>query len=181
MSTSIIKKFVLSRNRVYVNWMKQKIPDRFCLRCGVHLPDTSHPSRKYCHSCARYHPVEREFRVCASCGKKFSVFPSSHRTTCGSGCQNALLSKGPDGWIGNTGAARELIASAWLIGQGYLVARNLVPYGPADIIAYSAERNELYLIDVKSGHPSHIPPRISILVMADVITWYKKVNLISDT
>lgn len=51
---------------------------------------------------------------------------------------------------GGKGAQGELLASAWLIGLGYEVFRNVSYFGPADLIAWKAETGEMHLIDVKT-------------------------------
>jgi hypothetical protein len=48
---------------------------------------------------------------------------------------------------GKKGARGELLASAWLMKQGYEVFRNLSPNGAADLVAY--RDNEFTRIDVK--------------------------------
>lgn len=50
------------------------------------------------------------------------------------------------------GAASELLASIWLMGQGYDVFRNVSQYGLFDIVAF--KNDELIKIDVKTGHYS---------------------------
>ena len=47
------------------------------------------------------------------------------------------------------GAQGELIASAWLLGLGYHVFRNISPCGPADLVIWNQETGETHLIDVK--------------------------------
>lgn len=47
-----------------------------------------------------------------------------------------------------TGAAAELIISVELMERGYYVARNLMPTGPFDLIAY--RDGQTYLIDTKA-------------------------------
>jgi Holliday junction resolvase-like predicted endonuclease len=48
------------------------------------------------------------------------------------------------------GAVSELKAAAWLIDQGYEVFRNLVPTGPADLVAFHPETGEFIAVDVKT-------------------------------
>jgi hypothetical protein len=62
----------------------------------------------------------------------------------------AMPRKAPDK---HRGTQAELIACAYLLGEGYEVFRNISPSGPADIIA--CKGTELLRIDVKSGayHP----------------------------
>lgn len=50
------------------------------------------------------------------------------------------------------GAHSELIASAWLLRQGYEVFRNVSQHGRVDIIAI--RNNEIIYIDVKTDAPS---------------------------
>lgn len=47
------------------------------------------------------------------------------------------------------GAKGELLVCNYLIDQGYEVFRNVVPSGPADLVAWDPETNETILIDVK--------------------------------
>lgn len=59
------------------------------------------------------------------------------------------MSKRPN--LIDVGARSELIASAWLIGKGYNVFRNVSPSGPADIIAWNPDTGETLYIDVTTG------------------------------
>ena len=53
------------------------------------------------------------------------------------------------------GAQTELIACAWLLGEGYEVFRNISPAGPVDIIA--CKGSQLLRIDVKSdSYPARL-------------------------
>jgi hypothetical protein len=61
--------------------------------------------------------------------------------------------------VADAGAAAELLASAWLIGFGYQVFRNLSAAGPADLVAWCPETSETLFVDVKSAN--------SILTRAD--------------
>jgi type 1 fimbriae regulatory protein FimB/type 1 fimbriae regulatory protein FimE len=90
------------------------------------------------------------------------------------GCRLALTHAGHDarnirGWLGhrNTqkhqtedsavcvlkhrGAQSELIASAWLLEQGYEVYRNVSAVGLADLCVYNVATKEWFLVDVKTG------------------------------
>lgn len=49
-----------------------------------------------------------------------------------------------------SGAQAELIASAWLLGLGYQVFRNVSGGGPADLIAWNIHTDSRTIIDVKS-------------------------------
>ena len=48
------------------------------------------------------------------------------------------------------GTANELKAALWLLEQGYYVFNSLLPYGPADIVAWKPETGEILMIDVKT-------------------------------
>ena len=48
------------------------------------------------------------------------------------------------------GAASELIATAWLLKQGYEVFRNVSQHGKIDLIAIHPETDEIKSIDVKT-------------------------------
>jgi hypothetical protein len=48
------------------------------------------------------------------------------------------------------GAVGELAACAWLVGLGYEVFRNVAYHGPADIVVWRVETNEVHFIDVKT-------------------------------
>jgi hypothetical protein len=48
------------------------------------------------------------------------------------------------------GAQGELIASAWLLGLGYEVFRNVSASGPADLIAWEQDTGVTHFIDVKT-------------------------------
>ncbi len=50
------------------------------------------------------------------------------------------------------GAKSELIASAWLISQGYEVFRNVSPFGPIDIIGIKNE--VISFFDIKTYNPA---------------------------
>ncbi len=47
------------------------------------------------------------------------------------------------------GAQSELLAAAWLIGQGYAVFRNVAPVGPVDLVGLKDGKTELF--DVKTA------------------------------
>jgi hypothetical protein len=49
------------------------------------------------------------------------------------------------------GAQSELIASAWLLEQGYEVFRNVSANGIVDIVAYNMANGDFVLVDVKTG------------------------------
>lgn len=48
----------------------------------------------------------------------------------------------------HVGARSEMIACAWLLGQGYEVFRNVSPFGDTDLIAQ--KNNEFFRFDVKT-------------------------------
>ncbi len=48
------------------------------------------------------------------------------------------------------GATSELIATTWLLKQGYEVFRNVSPHGKIDIIAIHPDTGEILYIDVKT-------------------------------
>jgi Holliday junction resolvase-like predicted endonuclease len=49
-----------------------------------------------------------------------------------------------------SGAHAELIASAWLLKQGYEVFRNVSPDGEADLVVFCPNTRELKRVDVKT-------------------------------
>lgn len=49
------------------------------------------------------------------------------------------------------GANSELIASVYLLNEGYEVFRNVSAHGPADLVAWNPETNETLYIDVKTA------------------------------
>jgi hypothetical protein len=51
---------------------------------------------------------------------------------------------------GNKGAYNELLATTWLLQNGYYVFRNVSPHGLVDLIAM--KDNQLILIDVKASN-----------------------------
>src|SRR3546814_1160866 len=53
------------------------------------------------------------------------------------------------------GSQAELICSAWLLGLGYQVFRNVSGGGPADLIAWNIHTDAKFVIDVKSRSSSN--------------------------
>lgn len=55
---------------------------------------------------------------------------------------------------GMTGAHNELLATVWLLKQGFEVFRNVSAHGPIDLIAmrHGSDVDERWLLDVKSTH-----------------------------
>jgi Holliday junction resolvase-like predicted endonuclease len=51
------------------------------------------------------------------------------------------------------GAASELEAASWLLGQGYQVFRNVSAHGPADLVAWNPQTKETLFVDVTTGRP----------------------------
>jgi hypothetical protein len=51
--------------------------------------------------------------------------------------------------VNHKGDQGELIASAWLLGLGYEVFRNVGSTGPADLVVWQPQSGEIHLIDVK--------------------------------
>lgn len=51
--------------------------------------------------------------------------------------------------FGNKGAFNEIMATAWLLKDGYYVFRNVSAHGPIDLIAM--KQSEVHYIDVKSA------------------------------
>lgn len=51
--------------------------------------------------------------------------------------------------VGNKGAYNEVIATAWLLRNGFYVFRNMSSHGPVDLIAM--KDSQVVLIDVKAG------------------------------
>lgn len=78
------------------------------------------------------------------------------------------------------GAAAELIASAWLLGQGYEVFRNISQHGKVDIVVKKPESTEVEFIDVKTlreggcqnGWRKRDMPDFIRLLAVDVYTGY---------
>ena len=51
---------------------------------------------------------------------------------------------------GRLGTVNELIATIWLLNQGYFVFSSAMPHGPADLVAWKPETKEILMIDVKT-------------------------------
>ncbi len=51
----------------------------------------------------------------------------------------------------HVGALSEVAACAWLLSQGYEVFRNVSPHGPADILVWEVQTDEVTKIDVTTG------------------------------
>ncbi len=52
------------------------------------------------------------------------------------------------------GACSEMLATAWLLQQGYEVFRNVSPFGAIDLIACDPVSHEMVKVDVKTCTPS---------------------------
>ena len=85
---------------------------------------------------------------------------------------------------GNKGALNELIASTWLLKQGYHVFRNLSAYGPVDLVAMKDDK--VLLIDVKAGfiykgkkHPTRLTKK-QLALNIKVINVYSDSSCVMD-